>query len=171
MRRTAAFIVAATFTFSAPLAALAAEHDAMPMEHGSMGTEHGGHMMHKNGVIHEEVVSGVKATFRVLDMREHMKAAKMEMPKGMKDTHHLMVELRDAKTGKVFTEGEVRVKLQAPDKSEQIKNLMSMGAMPGMGAGFGADFNLSQKGKYGIMTKFKLADGKVRTVKFWYTVK
>ena len=36
---------------------------------------------------------------------------------------------------------------------------------------FGADFDLSKKGKYGVMAKFKLADGKVRSAKFWYTVK
>jgi hypothetical protein len=36
---------------------------------------------------------------------------------------------------------------------------------------FGADFNMSKKGKYGVMSKFKLADGKVRQAKFWYTVK
>jgi hypothetical protein len=43
--------------------------------------------------------------------------------------------------------------------------------MAGMGADFGADFDFSKKGKYGVMAKFKLADGKVRSVKFWYTVK
>ena len=83
----------------------------------------------------------------------------------MKDTHHLMVMFNDAKTGKMLSEGEVKLKVSAPDKSEQVKTMM------GMEGGFGADVNLSAKGKYGIMTKCKLADGKVRTVKFWYTVK
>ena len=36
---------------------------------------------------------------------------------------------------------------------------------------FGSDFTLPKKGKYGVMAKFKLKDGKVRSVKFWYTVK
>ena len=36
---------------------------------------------------------------------------------------------------------------------------------------FGADFDLSKKGKYGVMCKFQLKDGKVRQSKFWYTVK
>jgi len=53
----------------------------------------------------------------------------------------------------------------SPDKSEQTKDLMEMGN------GFGADFTMPAKGKYGIMAKFKLADGKVRAAKFWYTVK
>ena len=158
-----ALIIAAALAISAPMAAIAA------MEHGSMqGMEH---MEHKGDVAHEEVVDGVKATFKMISMKEHMKAMKEEMPKGMKETHHLMVTFKDAKSGKVLTEGEVTVKIQAPDKSEQVKDLMGMGGMEGMDAGFGADFELAKKGKYGVMAKFKLKDGKVRSAKFWYTVK
>jgi len=160
MKKTAV-IIAAMFALSTPLAAFA----GMEHEHGSMKMEHGGQMMHKGTVAYEEVVDGVKVTFKVLDMKEHMKSMKMEMPKGMKETHHIMVEFKDAKTGKPLTQGEVKVKVIAPDKSEQTKDLM------GMEGHFGADFDLSKKGKYGVMAKFKLADGKVRSAKFWYTVK
>jgi hypothetical protein len=145
-------LIAAVLALSAPLAALAVEHD-----HGSMNMEHGGHMMGK--VAHEEVVDGVKATFSVLDIKAKMK----EM--GMKETHHIMVMFTDAKSGKQLGEGEVTVKVQGPDKAEQTKDLM------GMEGGFGADFTLPNKGKYGIMVKFRLKDGKVRSVKFWYQVK
>ena len=55
--------------------------------------------------------------------------------------------------------------MQNPDKSFQDKGLM------GMQGHFGADFDLSKKGKYGVMCKFQLKDGKVRSAKFWYTVK
>lgn len=151
-------LIAAILALSAPLAALASEHD-----HGSMNMDHGGHMMDKGKPVHEEVVDGVKVTFKVMNMKEHMNG--MEMPKGMKETHHLMVEFKDAKNGKALTEGEVKVKVQGPDKSEQVKDMM------GMEGHFGADCDLSKKGKYGVMAKFKLADGKVRTAKFWYTVK
>lgn len=130
---------------------------------------HGGHDMghgaHKGDVAHEEVVDGVKATFKVMGMKEHMKAMKMDLPKEMKETHHIAVEFKDAKTGKALTEGEVKIKLQYPDKSDQSKELM------GMQGHFGADFDLSKKGKYGVMCKFQLKDGKVRSAKFWYTVK
>jgi hypothetical protein len=135
------------------------------MDHGHGGMDMGHDMMKMGNVAHEEVVDGVKATFKVLSMAEHMKAMKMEMPKGMKETHHIMVEFKDAKTGKPVTEGTVKMKVQGPDKAEQTKDLM------GMQGHFGADFDLSKKGKYGIMSKFKLKDGKVRTSKFWYTVK
>jgi hypothetical protein len=153
MKKLALIIAAASFTLAAPLAALA----EMDMEHGSMKMEHGGHMMGK--VVHEEVVDGVKATFSVLDIKAKMK----EM--GMKETHHIMVMFTDAKSGKQLGEGEVKVKVQGPDKSEQVKDLM------GMEGGFGSDFIMPNKGKYGVMAKFTLKDGKVRSVKFWYTVK
>lgn len=152
--------IAAILALSAP-AAFAMDHSSMPMDHGSM--DHGGHMMEKGKPAHEEVVEGVKATFKVMSMKEHMKD--MEMPNGMKETHHLMAEFKDAKSGKALTEGEVKVKVMGPDKAEQTKDMM------GMQGHFGADLDLSQKGKYGVMAKFKLADGKVRSVKFWYTVK
>ncbi len=157
MKKAVIIIAAATFALAAPAAFAAMDHDSMPMDHGSMKMEHGGHMMGK--VVHEEIVDGVKATFSVLDIKAKMK----EM--GMKETNHIMVMFTDAKTGKPLSEGEVKVKVVAPDKSEQVKELM------GMEGGFGADFTLPKPGKYGIMAKFRLKDGKVRSVKFWYTVK
>ena len=138
---------------------------AFAMDHGSMKMEHGSHGGHQGDVAHEEVVDGVKATFKVMGMKESMKAMDMEMPKDMKETHHIAVEFKDAKTGKILTEGEVKVKIQNPDKTDQTKNMM------GMKGHFGADFDLSKKGKYGVMCKFQLKDGKVRSAKFWYTVK
>ena len=149
-------LIAALFALAAPVASFAA------MDHGSMKMEHGGH---QGDVAHEEVVDGVKATFKVMSMKEHMKAMKMEMPKEMKETHHIAVEFKDAKTGKALTEGDVKVKVQNPDKSDQTKDLM------GMEGHFGADFDMSPKGKYGVMSKFQLKDGKSRSAKFWYTVK
>ena len=123
-----------------------------------------GHHGHGSGADHEEVVNGVTATFEVMSMAEHLKSIKMEMPKGMKETHHVSVMFKDTKTRKAITKGDVKVKVQGPDKSEQTKNLMAMDGH------FGADFIMAKKGKYGIMSKFKLPDGKVRSSKFWYTV-
>ena len=162
MRKMVLILAAATFALSTPLMAM--DHEGH--DHGSMPMGHGDHsMMEMGNVAHQEVVDGVKAVFKVLSMKEHMKAMKMEMPKDVKETHHIMVEFKDAKSGKALTEGEVKVKVQGPDKAEQTKDLM------GMQGHFGADFDLAKKGKYGVMCKFKLADGKVRQAKFWYTVK
>jgi hypothetical protein len=166
MKKLVLAIAAASLMATAPLAAMAAmEHDngAMKMEgeHGSMKMDHNHDgMMAKGKMAHEEVVDGVKVTFKVMDMREMG-----DMPKGMKETHHIMLMFKDAKSGKPMNEGEVKVKVMGPDKSEQTKELM------GMGGHFGADFSLPKAGKYGVMAKFKLKDGKVRTAKFWYTVK
>ena len=151
-------LIAALFALSAPLASLAMDHEGH--DHGSMG-----HGDHKVNVTHEEVVDGIKATIIIQTMAESMKAMGMEMPMGVKETHHVHVEFKDVKSGKALTEGEVKVKVQGPDKAEKTKELM------GMQGHFGADFNLSTKGKYGVMTRFQLKDGKVRNVKFWYTVK
>ena len=151
-------LLAAVFALAVPMGVFAVDHASMKMDHGG----HGGHQAN---VAHEEVVDGVKATFKIMSMKEHIKAMKMEMPKDMKETHHIAVEFKDAKTGKALTEGEVKVKVQNPDKSDQSKDLM------GMQGHFGADFDLSKKGKYGVMSKFQLKDGKIRSSKFWYTVK
>jgi|WetSurMetagenome_2_1015567.scaffolds.fasta_scaffold137606_2 hypothetical protein len=173
MKKTAVIIAATCFALSAPLAALAMDHESMPMDHGSMPMEHGsmpmdqgsmkmehgGGMMAMGKLAHEEVVDGVKATFNVIDIKAKMK----EM--GMKETHHIMVVFTDAKSGAKLSEGEVKVKVVGPDKKEQVKELM------GMEGGFGSDFTMAKPGKYGVMTKFKLKDGKVRSVKFRYAVK
>jgi len=146
-------IIAALIVLSVPLASFAMDHDHMDMGHGDHS------MMNMGKSAHEEVVDGVKATFNVIDIQQRMK----EM--GMKETHHIMVMFTDAKTGKMMSNGEVRIKVMGPDKSEQVKDLM------GMEGGFGSDFTMPKKGKYGVMCKFKLADGKVRNARFWYTVK
>jgi hypothetical protein len=151
-------LIAAIFVLTAPIAPYAAVHGS----HGGHDMGHGGN---QGDVAHEQVVDGVKATFKVMSMKEHMKAMGMELPKGMKETHHISVEFKDVKSGKALTEGEARMKLQNPDKAEQTKDLVAMQGH------FGADFEMSKKGRYGVMSKFVLKDGKVRQAKFWYTVK
>jgi hypothetical protein len=157
MKKLALIIAATTLALSAP-AAFAADNEGH--DHGSMDMGHGDHSMMSMGkMAHEEVVDGVKATFNVIDIQQRMK----EM--GMKETHHIMVMFTDARTGKMMSGGEVKIKVMGPDKSEQVKDLM------GMEGGFGSDFTMPKKGIYGVMCKFKLADGKVRSAKFRYTVK
>ena len=145
-------VTAAIFALLSPLAVLAADH--------------GGHAMeHKSSAAHEEVVDGVKATFNIQTMAEAMKEMGMQLPKGVKETHHISVSFKDVKSGVALTEGTVAIKVQNPDKSTQTKDLS------GMHGHFGADFEFPAKGKYGVMCKFQLKDGKTRQAKFWYTVK
>ena len=158
MKKLAMILAAATFALSASVLALAAmDHDGM-----DMGMEHGGHAA---GVAHEEVVDGVKVTFKIQGAKEAMKAMKMNMPTEKGETSYIAVTFKDAKSGKPLTEGEAKLKVMGPDKSEQTKDLMAMHGE------FGAFFDLSKKGKYGVMSKFQLKDGKTRSAKFWYTVK
>ncbi|HXE95316.1 MAG TPA: hypothetical protein VN642_02840 [Dongiaceae bacterium] len=147
-------VTTAVLALSFPLVVCAMDHD------------HGGHAMeHKTASAHEEVIDGVKATFNIQTMADAMKGMGMEMPKGVKETHHISVSFKDVKSGTALTEGDVTIKVQNPDKSTQTKELM------GMQGHFGADFELAKKGNYGVMCKFKLKDGKIRQAKFWYQVK
>ncbi|MEI6209218.1 MAG: hypothetical protein WCP20_20765 [Desulfuromonadales bacterium] len=154
-------LIATIIALTAPVTSFAA------MDHSGHGTgaHETGHGGQQGDVAHEEVVDGVKATFKVMSMKEHMKAMNMALPKEMKETHHIAVEFKDSKSGKALTEGEVKVKVQNPDKSDQTKEMM------GMQGHFGADFDMSKNGKYGVMCKFQLKDGKTRQAKFWYTAK
>ena len=157
MKKLALVLAAATFALSAPL--MASAQEGMDMGNGSMKMEHGGGMMSMGKMIHHGEVDGIKVMVHAIDIK-----AKMEKM-GMPGTHHIMLMFTDAKTGKMLSKGEVKLKVIAPDKTAQVKSLM------GMEGGFGADFTLAKKGKYGIIAMFKLADGKVHTTKFWYTVK
>jgi hypothetical protein len=132
--------------------------------------DHAGHGMNYGNYTpgystHQAVIDGVKATFNIQTMEDAMKTMGMEMPKGVKETHHLSVSFNDMNTGTAITEGEVKVKILASDKSEQTKDMTAMHGH------FGADFNLAKKGKYGVMCKFRFGDGKTRSTKFWYEVK
>lgn len=148
--------VAAVLALAVP-PAFAAEHSG----HGG----HSGGMTHSGAAAHEEVTDGVKATFNVKTIKEAMQDMGMELPKGVKETHHISLKLVDTKTGKAITSGEAKLKLIAPDKSEQVKDMLAMHGH------FGADMVMTAKGKYGILGKFKTPDGKVRSAKFWYQVK
>ncbi|QXE92669.1 hypothetical protein KP001_09170 [Geomonas subterranea] len=119
----------------------------------------------KGALDYQETIGNLRVTFKFVSMKEHMQAAGIEMPKDMKETHHLKVDFLDAKTGKPFTEGEVKVKVQGPDKVAQVKDLVAMNNR------FCSDLDLSKKGKYGVMTKFQLKGREVQSIKFWYTVK
>lgn len=141
---------------------------AVPAAFAAQHSGHGGHtsgMTHSGAAAHEEVTDGVKASFTVKTIKEAMLAMGMELPKGVKESHHIALKLVDTKTGKEITSGEARLKVIAPDKSEQVKD------MPAMHGHFGADVVMTAKGKYGVMSKFKTPDGKVRSVQFWYQLK
>ncbi len=117
-------------------------------------------LMQQAKKIHESNVDGVRVTVLLVNLKEAMQSKTLSG--NTKETHHLMVSFRDAASNKSLNEGRIRVKIVAPDKTEQTKELVDMSWH------FGEDFSFTQKGKYGIMSKFKLRDNKVRSLSFWY---
>lgn len=153
MKRTTVMFAAALLALSAPLTVLAKPAPTAAAQHAAQALDH------------EQTLGAVRVTFQFVSMKEHLQAKNIPVPAGMKETHHLKVDFLDAKTGKPLTEGEARVKVLGPNKSAEVKDLMAMNNR------FCADFDLSRKGKYGVMTKFQLKGGEVQSVKFWYNVK
>lgn len=126
------------------------------------GTDHVGHGMNYGNytpgkAAYMEVINGVKATFNITPLST--------MAEGGTETHHVSVAFNDMNTGKALASGAVTVKILAPDKSEQVKDL------PALHGHFSADFALVKQGKYGVMCTFTLADGTVRSATFWYEIK
>ena len=150
------------------LSVFASLHATTSFSAGHEGHDHGMNNQggsHAGNAAYNQVIDGIKATFKVETMAEAMKSMGMEMPKGIDETHHVSVEFRDVKSNALITEGNVKLKVQNPENNDQVRELMAMHGH------FGADFIMKSKGRYGVMCKFKLKDGKVRIAKFWYLVK
>lgn len=139
------------------------------MDHGSMaGMEHDSgvagmaHVSKGAGqiLIGSDIQDGIRGTAHLADVSKAM----AEM--GMKETHHLMVDFKEEKDGKVVDSGAVAVKVTDPagGKGPALK----MMAMEGM---FGIDLTLAKPGKYVLEVGTKLTDGKKRQFRFAYTVK
>ncbi len=123
----------------------------------AMDSHHG----HGGADIHTSMVDGRHFSYELIDMREKMKGMK-NMPE-MKDTHHLMVHVKDA-AGQKVDKAKVGFLIENPDGSTQKKMAM------GMAGGFGADVNLEKKGVYTIKTKVMAGETKLMD-SFEYEVK
>ncbi|WP_083552640.1 hypothetical protein [Syntrophotalea acetylenivorans] len=125
------------------------------MDHGQMqdmngmddGMAHGQGMM---VILGEDVQEGVKAMCHLMPIDLKM------MPAGSKATHHLMVRLSDAETGKPVESGTVAIKIGSPDGKEAAPVRLM-----GMQGHFGADVVLDQLGIWHFRIAAKLAEGKV----------
>ncbi|MDM8536656.1 hypothetical protein QUF70_07885 [Desulfobacterales bacterium HSG17] len=131
------------------------------MDHSKMDHSKMDHSGHSGILINESDVKGYKFAYHLIDMRKKMKNMK-GMPE-MKDTHHLMVYVKDAH-GRAIENGKIGYMIKNPDSSEQKKMTM------GMGGGYGADINLGAAGKYTIKTKVVDGDNKLMD-EFEYEVK
>jgi len=132
------------------------------------------HMEHKDEIKMPEGMSmkamnidGYKVSFHVMTMpayhtyMENMGHKGQMMGKGA--THHIMMDIT-GQNGKKVESAVVKVKVIDPKKRSQYQALMSM-----MG-NYGANFNMPAKGKYQIMTLFKI-DGRKHKGGYWHEVK
>lgn len=65
-----------------------------------------------------------------------------------------MAMFTDANNGKALDKGQVTLKLQAPDKTKPVVNMKEMNNR------FVANVSMPAAGKYEIVCKFKLQDGR-----------
>lgn len=123
------------------------------------------HATHAGKVAHEAVVDGIKATFSITSIAEELRAKGLTVPKGMQETHHLAVAFLDVGGKQPLSKGLVAIRVQGPGSNGEPRELV------GMDGHFGIDLDLSRPGRYGIMCRFVLEDGKKRQVMFRYEVK
>ena len=145
------------------------------MDH-SMRGEGGmsGEMMHENQMkmpagmgMHSLDIDGHEVNFHIMDHKtfrnymDNMGHKTHKMKEGM--THYVMIDITD-KDGNKIKKTQVKLKVIGPDGKAEEKM-----AFPMMG-NFGAEFDMAHKGKYQIMTLFKVKDGKHHDG-FWYEMK
>lgn len=129
----------------------ASGHDTHKSGHGSHDMNNAkemetGHEEHASGMkIHESSQNGYIFEYRLIDMGEKMKKMK-NMPK-IKETHHLMVFVRDVH-GTAVKKAKVGYFIEEK-ASGDIQKKMAMA----MNSGFGADVILAPGGHYMIKTK------------------
>ncbi|MBI9091857.1 MAG: hypothetical protein JEZ12_21810 [Desulfobacterium sp.] len=118
------------------------------IDHSKMGHDMPGKVDMGKKWFRESHVKGHHFTYELIDMREKMKG----MP-GMKNTHHLMVYIKDDQGNNL---GKAKVGYLIKGPGNQSQKAMCMG----MGGGFGSDVNLGTPGTYVIKTK--VAAGKTK---------
>jgi hypothetical protein len=130
-----------------------AGHDqADAMHHSGMESmEHMGHGQGEMLILGDEVQDGVKAMCHLMPVDAKL------LPSDNKTTHHLMVMLSGAASGKAIDSATVAVKIASPDNREGAPLRLM-----GMGGHFGADVVLDQPGIWHFRIAAKMADGKVR---------
>jgi hypothetical protein len=137
------------------------------MKHGDMS----GMKMEGHGKMGDKIYGGKigpwQADARLTDMKAHMEKAKssgMKMEGMTNKTHHIALSLTDPKTKKPVAEGKGSLTVVGPDNSSESVDFMVMEGH------FGADVNLSKKGKYTFKPQIE-SGGAKGTASFGYTVK
>ena len=106
------------------------------MDHSSMG----------GTFKHAVTEGGIKAEFQVMSL------ASMNMTSDKGETHHIMVNLEEAGGGASIENAVGKIKVIAPDKTEQISPLKNYSGI------LAANFTFKEPGKYGVICLLKNQD-------------
>ena len=123
------------------------DHDAhgKQMDHTGMG----------GTFKHTAMEGGIDAEFQVMSL------ASMNMTSDKGETHHIMVNLKETNGGAPIKNAVGKIKVIAPDKTEQESPLKNYSGI------LASNFTFKEPGKYGVICLLKNQDQK-QVFKFWY---
>ena len=104
---------------------------------------------------HTAMEGGIDAEFQVMSL------ASMNMTSDKGETHHIMVNLKETDGGAPIKDAVGKIKVIAPDKTEQENTLKNYSGI------LAANFTFKEPGKYGVICLVKNKDEK-QVFKFWY---
>ena len=157
MKKRTLLIAAVIFTLVALPAMAMQGHDKKSddkMDHGG----HGMQMDHTGmgGTFkHTAMEGGIDAEFQVMSL------ASMNMTSDKGETHHIMVNLKETDGGAAIKNAVGKIKVIAPDKTEQESPLKNYNGI------LAANFTFKEPGKYGVICLLKNQENK-QVFKFWY---
>jgi hypothetical protein len=153
-----------TFLIAVIIVALIAAPASAMQGHDSHGSG-GGHDMKSDKQMdhssmggtfkHAATEGGIEAEFQVMSL------ASMNMTSDKGETHHIMVNLKEADGGASIKNAMGKIKVIAPDKTEQVSPLENYSGI------LAANFTFKGPGKYGVICLLKNQDQK-QVFKFWY---
>ena len=167
-KKIAAIITGVTLSLAGSSSFAQMDHSMGSQDHMSGEMKHEESMNMPGGMeMHAMEIDGHKINFHIMDKKafrnymDNMGHSTHKMKEGM--THYVMMDITSPE-GKKIKRSKVKLKVIGPDKKADEKV-----AFPMMG-NFGAEFDMSHKGKYQIMTLFKVKKEKHHGG-FWHEVK
>lgn len=132
------------------------QHKKMMMDHDMMGMKHNGMEMKDTSMMMDKDMMGMKH-----DGMEMDKATKEAMMAG---THHIMLDVTDAASGKEITNASAKVMIVSPSKKNSSVDLKPMMSH------FGNGIALDERGEYKFTVSVNVG-GVSKTKEFKYSVK
>ena len=159
--KTRTLLIAAVIFALIAVSAMAMQGHDMKSDDKDDKMDHGGHGMQMDHTgmggtfTHTAMEGGIDAEFQVMSL------ASMNMTSDKGETHHIMVNLKATDGGAPIKNAVGKIKVIAPDKTEQESPLKNYGGI------LAANFTFTEPGKYGVICLLKNQDQK-QVFKFWY---